>query len=80
MRQGGPSPIKEREIEREREVSPLQWHSCGRVVCVFGCRVKIWKYKNLDELILFTGKEKQLELGCQREHDVAWIMLLHWVR
>ena len=36
--------------------------------------------KNPDELILWTSKEKQLELGCQREKDVAWIMLLHWVR
>lgn len=84
MRQGGPSPISEEwgAGKGRRGVSPLlaSEHNPGRVVRVFGRTVKIWNYRNPDELMLWTGKEKQLELGCQREQDVAWIMLLHWVR
>lgn len=33
-------------------------YNFGRVVRVFGRIVKIWNYRNLDELMFWTGKEK----------------------
>lgn len=82
MRQGGPLLLKksQRPGGAERYALGSTAAGSGHGVWAFVGTVKIWNYKNLEELILFTGKQKPLELGCQREQDVAWIMLPHWVR
>lgn len=62
MRQGGPSPVEEARVAgRGRgERPPLALSTVVVLSSVFGCAIKIWKCRNLDELVLWTGPENDL--------------------